>query len=240
MIREWTTVNASVMFREWPGGVLQGLLAESGLFDNSQALDLVKGILSPGFKDRKFTVGASALESGEYVTWDESTPLDEFAQATVASGSIPGVFPFQFIKSKNLSFVDGGAIMGVDVSSALQRCLEQVADPANVTLDIVLCVNYSKFSSSSFSPATATTIPVFLRAMQLQQYSNSMSAVDTVKRDYPSVNFRFTVAPSVELPSMMDFSPAAIATALKLGYTDGINALQQLSAAFKDDQANAD
>jgi predicted acylesterase/phospholipase RssA len=74
-------------------------LGESSLLDDSPAITFLESILSEpkfaaGFQ-RNFTIASENVETGEYhlFTRDNITFGDELAQAAMASGSIPVVFP---------------------------------------------------------------------------------------------------------------------------------------------------
>ena len=77
------------------------------------------------------------MVSGKVVIFDEKTP-DEFkTQAIVSSGSLPIVFPPQYIE--NLVLVDGGLFTNLDLAEAIVKCREEGVEDQNIIVDIIMC-----------------------------------------------------------------------------------------------------
>ena len=53
-----------------------------------------------------------------------NTAIEDVAQAAVSSSSIPGVWPPQ--NFKGMILMDGGTIWDVDITAAIQQCLNVV------------------------------------------------------------------------------------------------------------------
>jgi len=87
-----TTKN---VYKEWPEGILYGLLHKSGIFDNSPLLDMSNAILSKFTSiKRRFAMGTDDSVDGEYVIMTEKNiPFEDTSLAIVSSASIPGFFP---------------------------------------------------------------------------------------------------------------------------------------------------
>ena len=96
---------------------------------------------------RKVTIGTVNFWQWKYVTinLDElSRPVEtsDAALAVQASAALPTYFKPVFMGSDDQSeeqhrMLDGGAIVNMDVKSAIERCLEVVNDPANIILDAI-------------------------------------------------------------------------------------------------------
>jgi hypothetical protein len=168
------------------------------------------------------SVGATCLETGGYVTWNETYPLDEFAMAVMASSSIPGVFPYVQIPSgdpaRNCSFCDGGVSMGIDLQSAVTRCLELVDSPADIVIDMVLCASLN--IPTKVITSSDHTLSLYARSEEIRRGAVNLATVNNVKALYPTVNWRYLIMPTTDLPSMLDFSKAALNTFLSAGYSD--------------------
>jgi predicted acylesterase/phospholipase RssA len=60
------------------------------------------------------------MTSGKVVIFDENTPDELRTQAIVSSGSLPIVFPPQYIE--NLVLVDGGVFTNLDLAETIVKC----------------------------------------------------------------------------------------------------------------------
>lgn len=75
--------------------------------------------------------------SGTYVEFNET--YKDPPQAAVASSSIPVIFPTSHFD--DTYFTDGGVVYGVNVHSAINRCLEIVEHESQIVVDILMCSN---------------------------------------------------------------------------------------------------
>ncbi len=79
------------MWAEWPSGLKSALFSEPGLLDNSALVNFLKDTISefPDGYQRKITITAADVESGEYHSFDElNTPVENLYHAAVSSSSI--------------------------------------------------------------------------------------------------------------------------------------------------------
>jgi predicted patatin/cPLA2 family phospholipase len=216
-------LNASDVYRMWPGGLVQGLFDEAGLMDTTPLRDtLTKFRAQYGdVKNRRVEVGATDLDTGLLDTWNETVGAAALLDAVMASSAIPGLFPAQRVGVH--TYADGGVKIGVNVFGAARRCLEMAGnDASKVIVDIVLC------KPEPFKPANeskAKTIEILLRTFKIMQWESAAHAVNEAKLAVPGVNFRYEIAPSGPLPNELDFEPAAMAQMMAMGEKDAITAI---------------
>ena len=67
----------------------------------------------------------------------DNTAFEDLAQSALSSGSIPAVFPPQYLKGH--IFMDGGTVWDANLTSAVNQCLEIVDDVADIILDVAIC-----------------------------------------------------------------------------------------------------
>ena len=102
-----------------------------------------------GSIERRFAVTAVDVNTGDTIAMTQKdTTIDTIAQSCVASGSLPGVFPPQ--QMNGYVFMDGGTVWNVNLSSAVEQCMEIVDDYSDVIVDIAICGYATK-------PKTATS-----------------------------------------------------------------------------------
>jgi hypothetical protein len=123
------------IYKNFKGGLVQGLLYERGLFDSSPSLNLLKKEITKA-PQRKLNIGTCNLRTGNLVRYHENLTVPNLIEAALASGSVPTFFPYSTFDDE--IYVDGGTTgVLVDISGAIDRCREIVDDDSNITLDIV-------------------------------------------------------------------------------------------------------
>jgi predicted patatin/cPLA2 family phospholipase len=216
-----SNLTQSDVFVKWPGGILDGLFKQRGLFDSTPLKNFIANMLETrgGIKDRKVVVGATDLNLGTLQTWNETDP--EFAIGTLASASIPGAFPF--VSTRGSQFGDGGVINSINVLSAIERCLEIVDDPADIVLDMISCHTYTL---NPVDPENDKTLEIAWRALDIINHHQKVDDITDAKRAYPTVQYRYNISPTQKLPgNMLDFNHTILLEMAKIGYSDAVKAI---------------
>jgi Na+/H+ antiporter NhaD/arsenite permease-like protein len=78
LVQLWLNMTTEEVYTPWPLGFLSGILVESGVFNNDPLLTLMTNILEqfPERVLRKVVVAAVDVNSGNYVTFNETMPWD--------------------------------------------------------------------------------------------------------------------------------------------------------------------
>lgn len=216
----WSTLTGfSSVMRNWiPLGPIQGVLWESALFDSSPLKATLTSKFSGEIK-RNITVGATNLQHGSLGLFNESLGSTNMVEACLSSSSIPCIFPMQHFEGQY--WVDGGVKMDLNPFDAIIRCLD-VADEADVTLDIVYC----SAATEDKGAYNYTTVNVIYRAEQIQSYDKSRWMVYSAQKAYPEVTFRYLIQPTVTLKGItsIDFRKEIMMENMEIGYKDGVSA----------------
>lgn len=180
------------VYKNYPGGIVQGLLYEKGIFDSAPALNLLKKVVTRA-PQRKINLGTCDLRTGELVRYTEASSLPTLIEAALASGSVPAFFPYSTLDGN--IYVDGGTTgQLVDIQGAIHRCREVTSNDADIIVDTIF-VQYSKLDFWS-SDKKKKTMEVATRSQSIQSYVTAyrelLEAIDL----YPEVNFRYFVKPS--------------------------------------------
>lgn len=140
MYELWSNLNASNIYVNWPFGIIEGISYEEGLWNNAPEL----AYLSKLFEDfgltklsRRINLSTVDFDSGELYKYTEATDIKKIPEAVVASTSMPFAFTHRHLDGH--TFVDGGSIWNIDLSGAIERCLEVVDDEADIIIDTILC-----------------------------------------------------------------------------------------------------
>ena len=143
------------------------------------------------------------MESGDYFKFDEvNTDVSELHQAAVSSASIPVLFIPNYYKERY--FIDGGTVWGINVDSAIEKCLEIVDSNDKITLDVLLCGDKPQPYQTS-----TTTIGNWHFARKLHGFYDSGPSIVEQLKAYPGVNLRHLFVQQVMAKNELEFSNAA-------------------------------
>jgi len=217
----WLNLQAKDIYKQWLGGIVQGLLLEPSIYNTEPAEAFFKATFSQ-IPKRFISLGATDIDTAEYHTFNNfygDLAPEEFIEVIMASLAIPGVFPY--VEIDGIAFIDGGAVMGVDVEGAVTKCREITGGvDEDIYLDVILLTgsHYKPTDASSFNG-----IQMLMRAIELMSYHTSLSGLIQAKDSYPNVNFRYVVQPDKSLPDStlpMHFNHKHIVKMIDTGIED--------------------
>lgn len=135
----WAELTTEQVYVNWPGGMVEGVLKESGVYNDTPLLEYLTGVInSYGGLKRKTVVTAVDVNTGAYHIFNETNPNP--GKMAVSSSSIPFVFPDQQWPEEELVLMDGGTVWNINLVSAVQRCRE---DPdikdEDIIVDLINC-----------------------------------------------------------------------------------------------------
>jgi len=118
----WDNSANTKLYKDWLGGLAEGLLLKGGLWNDAAVLDFVKGEMadiSP--TNRWIDVGLTDVLKGTYVDFKEAdltgdalynVMYSQFAQA--------GIFPP--VEYNSTDYFDGSTIWDLDIFSVVNQC----------------------------------------------------------------------------------------------------------------------
>jgi len=120
----WQGTATQTMYQEWLGGLLDGLLLEGGLYDDSNLKAYIQTTLKDVVPKREFDIGVVDLLSGKYDTLtkkdlDDQTTLDK---GLISSLSFAGYFPPA--DDGKAKFYDGASVWNINIFPGINYCLE--------------------------------------------------------------------------------------------------------------------
>lgn len=219
----WLSLTDASVYVNWPGGFVQGVTTESGVFDNTPLLNLITGFFTQ-FKTlkRKTVVSSVDVNTGQYVTFDETHPYSDLPLLTVASASIPFIFPHRHYGDHIL--MDGGTVWNTNLVSAVDKCKAMGHEDSDIILDIVMCGHPTIDEKTS----TGNAISNYLRYYNIDSYYSGINDVLEFKKARPNVQYRYLVMPSQPISGgldMLNFNPSNTKPMIELGKTDAANAI---------------
>ena len=124
MKKFWTDAGNTKLYQDWFGGIVNGLLLQGGLYDNSPLKAFIQKEFANTNIHRDIAIGIVDALKGSYQEFSEAniTSGDNLVNSLYSSFSIPGFFPP--VKAFGSKWFDGSAVYELDISSAINRCLE--------------------------------------------------------------------------------------------------------------------
>lgn len=108
LVSLWKPLKRTDIYTSWPGGLIQGLLYETGIFNSENSRKLLKQVIKTTPK-RKLNIGTCNLRTGALKRYHEDLPIPDLIEAALASGSVPTFFPYSTFD--NEVYVDGGTVI---------------------------------------------------------------------------------------------------------------------------------
>ena len=122
MIKFWQDASNTRLYKDWSGGVAQGLIMEGGLYDPQLLSDFLFAEMSDiGAQQRFVDIGLTNALSGNYDDMLADDVDAHLQDIMVAYFAYAGFFPPAV--SMGSSWFDGTTIYDIDVYSAVNQCL---------------------------------------------------------------------------------------------------------------------
>lgn len=220
LVSFWEGSSYSDFYEDWAGGLIEGLLQQSGLYNSAPLTSTLKKLAGAGNFGRQVVIGATDLVSGDYLTFNGTLALADLLAGAAGSFSMAGVFPVTPLD--DLVLMDGSIKFSVDILSAVTHC--QAAGYANS--DII--VDIALVAGKTINPVNAAsykTLQVLIRYLEISSYDGVMQVVENAQHDYPGVTLRNIVEPSGSMPNQADpwpydFSSSDLKSMVQMGISD--------------------
>jgi len=227
MLQLWEEITSANIYQSWPGGMVQGLLFESSLFDQSPIIPFLEQhvTLPP---QRGIRISATDSNTASYITFKETDlpTADDLRTVMRASGAFPAVFPY--VNYLNYTFIDGGVLDCLNLGAAVAACRGIADSDKDIYIDTILDDYIANLAPVNADDDSAFTI--FSRATSIMSYYNYINLLLQAQEEFPDINFRYTIRPSKDLPTgfiPLGFNHTEILEMIEIGREDGAAALQK-------------
>jgi predicted acylesterase/phospholipase RssA len=192
----WDNSGNNALYKDWPGGVTEGLLFKGGLYNDKPLLNFLASEMADIAPAQRYVdVGLTDVLSGMYTNYYASDLVgQELIDVMYGSFSYAGFFAPE--AAMNSDFFSGATIENLDVFSVVNKCLETHL-PEDIVVDVLLTnartlkhVNAEKFKS----------MEMVWRFLHVAQYYNVMDGLLRAQFAYPTINFRHIISPTGDLP----------------------------------------
>ena len=242
LVDTWLTIGGQDnIYVQWAGGYAQAILFEPSLYDTRPLRKFVTSKTTNGIQ-RKFTVGATSLNSGTFKNYDESIGASNLVNAVMSSAAPPFFFPYVIFQGDVMA--DGGCLINLDVFEAINKCYSIVQDYSKIVVDLLFDSKVAALPSSySFN-----TLQVIGRVMQINSYIGGIWYYNQAQLAYPKTKFRYVVIPTQDMPGgivPLNFTQSVLETEVNMGKQDAANVIkmgengrERIIAAYQELRAN--
>lgn len=221
----WGNFTYSQVYSDWVGGLITGLLYESGLYD-SAPLKKTLTKLAPSAFARWVNVGATDLISGNYVAFNSSgQTLATMITGALASASEPGILPF--VNYNKLQLVSGVLNFGIDILHGVNGCEKLGFSPSQTVIHGIMGAGRSLGTTSA---AKFNTIQASMRYAEIAAFELYEDTIENARLDFPGIQIPYLIYPSQQLNRTLvpyDYTPSELAEQLAVGQQDAKNAVNK-------------
>lgn len=89
----WEQITKDDIYANWPGGLLQGLLFEPGLYDTSPLREYLSTHITQPLV-RGVSLGTTDANTGDLIRYNETLSASDLVEACLCSSAVPCVFPY--------------------------------------------------------------------------------------------------------------------------------------------------
>ena len=194
----WDNSTNTRLYKDWLGGLAEGLLLKGGLWNDQPTLDFLKSELSDvSATNRWIDIGLTDVLKGTYVDFkEEDLSGDNLYNVLFAQFASAGFFPP--VEFNNTDYFDGSTIWDLDIFSVVNKCQDLGYDDSNIVVDVIMT---SEKTLKTVDASDYHSIQMLWRYLEVSRYYSNMDGLLRAQFAYPNVTFRNVVAPSAEMPS---------------------------------------
>ena len=162
----------------------------------------------------------------------------------VSSASIPAVFPPVHID--DMALVDGGNFQNIAIGDPISRCRAEGVADEDIIVDAILCFSgYHVMDKWNLVDTVwKNALDYWYRRTSITHYYEYYEDMVRVTRGFPHVNFRYTVAPTTDVPEAglvpIKATQEMIVEEIGIGYRDGLQAVLDARQANSKNVSNHD
>ena len=217
----WDNATNTKLYKDWLGGLAEGLLLKGGLWNDKAVLSFLQTELADITPSQRWIdVGLTDVLKGTYVDFQaEGLAGDNLYNVMYAQFAQAGVFPP--VEFNDTDYFDGSTIWDLDIFSVVNQCQAQGYADEDIVVDVILT---SEKTLKTVDASNYKSIQMLWRYLEVSRYYSNMDGLLRAQFAYPNVNFRHIVAPSAEMPSSfypLNLTADEVTTIWNLGVTDG-------------------
>ena len=221
------------IFKNWDhGGIIHGLLFESGLVDTSPERKLIEVPYTyyGHHLFRAASYGATNVNEGKYHKSLNEMNDSNLIDWVMCSSAIAAFFPAQ--KCNNEYYIDGGTTYGIDLETPVQICRDLGYEDEDIIVDVM------PLSTSEIIYTNCTqlnSLEMSWRARHIHEIVKKRHALQDSYYYYNKVKWRYLIGPNRTLPvEILGFiplstNPVKIRETYEIGYNDSLKIIKNIS-----------
>lgn len=194
----WENSADTKLYKDWLGGLAEGLLLKGGLWNDANTLDFIRGEMADMTPNQRWIdVGLTDVLKGSYTDfYSANLSGEDLFQVMYAQFAQAGIFPP--VEYNSTDYFDGSTIWDLDIFSVVNRCQDQGFADEDIVVDVVMTSekNLKQVDASDYK-----SLQMLWRYLEVSRYYSNMDGLLRAQFAYPNVYFRNVVAPSGDLPS---------------------------------------
>eukprot|EP01132_Coremiostelium_polycephalum_P001127 gene1127-1432_t len=230
IIQKWLSITKEDVYKDWKGGVIEGLLLKNGIFDTSPLRNYLNTNLNVEQlinSNRVLNIGSTCISTGDFQIFNKTTP--DIITAVMASSAIPGLFPS--IEMGGQTYVDGGVSYMAIVTDTTRLCVETGA--TDIVIDVILGVGEEDRVENA---TDFKTLSVLARSFSIVQNNFYIKDIETARLTFPQAQFR-VFTPSQKLPGdFINFKHSE--EMINIGFKDATNEIAKIKKNSRINFAN--
>ena len=132
----WNSVTHQTFYSNYLGGIAQGFVFESSLYKTQPLRDFFNQKFLKGTHYRSILIGATDVNSAEYVRFDETYKGADFVNAMMASTAISMLFPYQQFEGRTL--FSGSNSNSLELGDIITHCRNKGFTEENIVIDVFM------------------------------------------------------------------------------------------------------
>lgn len=194
-------------------GPFLSLFFRNSQFNNANELVTIRKWAGDTIR-RNLTVGATNYNTGKFTSFNQDLGIELLTKACLASSAFP--FVLTPVELNGEWWADGAVTSNLDGFDAIKKCRELGYEDQDIVIDYL-------FDETTSQPApirVSNTLEVFRRLKKVSDWSKEFWYVNQNLNDFPYVDFRYVIIPSVETKASYDTFKKDILSDIHLGYND--------------------
>jgi len=217
----WKNAKDIKTYQNWWFGPIQGVINKGGLYDSTPWDEYLEKTIDGRGSQRKMTLGAVNVETGEYLDITNLATPDTLQDAVNAATALNIFFPpaHEF----GVDWFDGSGVWPIEVIGSIRKCEQEGFDRSDIIVDVLMTNSYDLPVRNA---SNDSTIPSALRYLEIADFYAGVNGIARAISGFKQVEFRHCISPGEnQLPTNwfpFDFNQKKIDKLLDRGYEDAL------------------
>ena len=213
----WTSFSGPEEFiTNYFGGTFFAQFFHNSLYNNANELVTIRKWAGDTIR-RNLTVAATNYNTGKFTSFSQDLGMETLTRGCYASSAYPPVLtPVEVMGEW---YADGAVTSNLDGFDAIKKCRELGYDDKDIVVDYL----FDETTAQPKARRVSNTLEVIHRLRTVSSWSSGYWYVNQNLNEFPEVELRYVIIPSVETKGFMDTKKEDVLFDIQLGYNDATN-----------------